>query len=196
MCLNKILALFKKKSPPPPATTPTAGPASEPGHKPEPPPEPLSLPYPEEPPDQSRTVDNTDLDAVLDEWEIKYKVPESNRDYWKTRIAIKMDDTLPYPAGTYERDGVRHLNVRPPWANPGVIAHEQAHNSYALLTEAEKAEFSKVYGPLKTKDPLIVLLYSKNTYGLTSDIEGHAEVYRYLGDQMPEKLKRFYPKLF
>jgi len=40
------------------------------------------------------------------------------------------------------------------------------------------------------------LLYAKNPYGLTNDIEGHAEVYRYIGEKMPEQLKRYYPMLF
>ena len=40
------------------------------------------------------------------------------------------------------------------------------------------------------------LLFSRNTYGLTNDIEGHAEVYRYIGQQMPEQLKQYYPRLF
>jgi hypothetical protein len=86
--------------------------------------------------------------------------------------------------------------IKPKWLNPGVIAHEQAHNSYALLTPAQKASFSTVYTPLKNTDPLIKLLYSKNAYGLTNDIEGHAEVYRYLGRQMPQQLVPYYPQLF
>jgi hypothetical protein len=49
---------------------------------------------------------------------------------------------------------------------------------------------------LKSTDPLIKQLYSINTYGLGSDVEGHAEVYRYIGQQMPAQLKPFYPMLF
>jgi hypothetical protein len=64
------------------------------------------------------------------------------------------------------------------------------------LTGEQKREFSAVYAPLKRKDPLIVYLYSINSYGLTSDIEGHAEVYRYICEKMPEALKIYYPKLF
>jgi hypothetical protein len=59
-----------------------------------------------------------------------------------------------------------------------------------------KADFKKAYTPLINSDPLIVFLYSRNTYGLSSVVEGHAEVYRYIGDKMPEKLKPYYPKLF
>ncbi len=170
MCIHKILSVFRKK--------------------------PLSITHPEEPPDYNQTMDNTSLDAVLNEWAIKYNVPEIHRDYWKTKIVMTLDASLPYPAATYEQGGVRHLTIRPEWVNPGVIAHEQAHNSYSLLTDLEKVEFSAAYTPLKTTDPLIVYLYSINAYGQTNDIEGHAEVYRYLGEEMPGVLKRFYPKLF
>jgi len=49
---------------------------------------------------------------------------------------------------------------------------------------------------LTTQDPLIVYFFSINSYGLTSDIEGNAEVYRYLGDRMPGVLNKYYPRLF
>jgi hypothetical protein len=188
MCIDKILSLFKKKNIAAPSAKPEPVAELTPGR--------LSIPYPEEPPDYSKTIDNTDLDSALDMWEIVYNVPEIYREFWETKIAIKLDANLPYPAGTYTLDGIRHLTIRPEWVNPGVIAHEQAHNSYALLSEEQKSEFSREYTPLKTTDPLIVLLYSKNSYGLTNDIEGHAEVYRYLGEKMPEVLKKYYPKLF
>ena len=114
----------------------------------------------------------------------------------KTKIEIKLDNTLPYPAGTYELNGIRHLNIKPEWVNPGVIAHEQAHNSYALLTSEQKTGFTATYTPLKTSNPLLVFLFSKNSYGLTNEIEGHAEIYRYLGAEMPQELKKYFPKLF
>jgi hypothetical protein len=199
MYFNKILSTFKRLAVPAP-TEPGPQPKTEPEPLPEPTSGPapgqLSIPYPEEAPDYSRTIENTDLDAVLNEWEVKYNVPIEEREYWKTKIEIKLDVTIPYPAGTYEANGIRHLTIRPEWVNPGVIAHEQAHNSYALLTSEQKAEFSATYTPIKTSDPLVVFLFSKNSYGLTNDIEGHAEIYRYLGAEMPQALKKYYPKLF
>lgn len=156
----------------------------------------VTIPHPEESPDSSKTVTNTDLYAALDQWTVDYNVPEEKREYWKTKIAISLDANLPYPAGTYELDGVRHLTIRPEWVNSGVIAHEQAHNSYALMNEYDKMGFSIIHSRLKTRNPLIVYLYSINSYGLTNDVEGHAEVYRYLGEEMPAELKRYYPKLF
>ncbi len=181
MDIGKIAAWFKGK--------PGAGPSS--GAR-----APLAIPHPEEPPDYSQTLANVNMAAALDAWEIKYNVPPADRDYWKTRIVITLDANLPYPAATFEQNGVRHLTIRPEWVNPGVIAHEQAHNSYALLSPAQKAGFAAAYTPLKTSDPLIVFLYAKNGYGLTSDVEGHAEIYRYLGEKMPATLKSFYPRLF
>jgi len=100
------------------------------------------------------------------------------------------------PAATWEAGGKRHLVIKAPWLNPGVIAHEQAHNSYALLNPNQKTAFASIYNSLKNTDPLIKLLYSINTYGLSTDIEGHAEVYRYIGQQMPAQFKQYYPKLF
>jgi hypothetical protein len=107
-------------------------------------------------------------------------------------MGLKQDS----PAATWEMGGRRFLAIKPQWLNPGVIAHEQAHNSYALLPPEGKAQFAAVYSRLRGVDPLICLLYSKNRYGLTNDIEGHAEVYRYIGQQMPADLKLFYPRLF
>jgi len=156
----------------------------------------LSIPHPEEPPDYSQTTENVDLLAVMQSWFEEWRVPDDHHDFWLNQIAIELRADLPYPASTWEENGVRHLAVRPEWLNPGVIAHEQAHNSYALLSDEQKSEFSAVYTPLKDTAPLIKLLYSVNTYGLTSDIEGHAEVYRYLGEKMPAELKPFYPGLF
>jgi hypothetical protein len=186
MCIKKILSIFRRTNVP----TPTPEPIPQPA------PIALIIPHPEEAPDYSKTIANADLNAALDEWTINYSVPENCRAYWKTKIAVTLDANLPYPAATYELGGIRHLTIRPEWVNSGVIAHEQAHNSYALLTEKQKIEFSAVYTSLKATDPLILFLYSKNSYGLANDIEGHAEIYRYLGEGMPEALKKYYPKLF
>lgn len=191
MCVKRIKAFFKKdKQVLEVTTTP----------KPKPdrtsPPAPTALPYPEEPPDYTRTMENTTFSEVLYAWFEKYHVPEQYREFWQSKIVATVTVDIPYPAGTWDQDGKRHLAVRPEWLNPGVIAHEQAHNSYALLTSGQKSAFSMVYNPLKNVDPLIKLLYSINRYGLTNDIEGHAEVYRYLGGSMPIQLKEFYPKLF
>jgi hypothetical protein len=167
----------------------------------------IALPHPEEPMDPAATLANTSIDAVMSKWFTDWRVPAQHWDYWKNVIDIQVYDVYPdaliamgitqdTPAVTWDADGKRHLAVKPRWLNPGVIAHEQAHNSYALLTPAQKATFSTAYTPLKNSDPLIRFLFSINAYGLTSDIEGHAEVYRYIGDRMQAQLKQYYPRLF
>ena len=182
MCISAKLAWFSKKKTEEPARTPAG---------------PLTIPHPEEAADYSITMDNCDVDTVFNKWMLDYQVPAENHDYWRNVIEIEVTDTLASPAATWDNTatGKRHLAVKPAYLNPGVLAHEQAHNSYALLTTQQKKEFSTAYTPLKTSDPLIVYLYSINSYGTTSDIEGHAEVYRFLNEKMPETLKKYYPKL-
>ncbi len=156
----------------------------------------LIIPHPEEPPDYTRTLANINFVEVLEQWFEQWDVPVEHLEFWRLKIVAEITETIPYPAGTWEQDGIRHLTVRPEWLNPGVIAHEQAHNSYSLLTIEQREMFSITYNSLKATDPLIKLLYSKNTYGLTNDVEGHAEIYRYLGQSLPEILRVFYPRLF
>ena len=167
----------------------------------------MSVPHPEEPMNPLATLANTDIEKIIAKWLSDWSVPEQNWEYWKTAIDIQVYNSYPpsltsmgvkqdTPAATWEAGGKRHLAIKPQWLNPGVIAHEQAHNSYTLLTPSQRENFSAVYTPLIETDYLIKLLYAKNTYGLSNDIEGHAEVYRYIGQQMPAQLKIFYPRLF
>lgn len=156
----------------------------------------LIIPHPEQPPDYTKTMENTIYEDVLRQWFEEYKVPEKHQPYWYDKIVAEITMSIMYPAGTWEENGVRHLAVRPEWLNPGVIAHEQAHNSYALLNEDQKNSFTFLFTYLKDTDPLIKFLFSKNSYGLQNVVEGHAEVYRYLGEQMPLALKQYYPNLY
>jgi hypothetical protein len=168
---------------------------------------PLSILHPEEPPDDSHTVASTDIDAIMTKWLTDWKVPAEHWDHWRHAIVIKLHDSWPLemltgmklkpdtPAATWEAAGKRHLESLAKWFNPGVIAHEQAHNSYALMSWVKKCNFCIVYMILKNTHPLIKYLYSVNSYGLTNKIEGHAEIYRYLGATMPVALKKYYPKL-
>ena len=154
------------------------------------------LPHPEELPDYAQTLENIDIDLVFEKWVIEWSVPSEYTDFWRNSIVITVTNDIAYPAQTWEENGKRHLDIKPEWLNPGVLAHEQAHNSYALLTDKEKADFALVYNAIRELDPMIKLLYSINTYGLSNDIEGHAEVYRYIGQQTANPLKKYYPKLF
>uniref|UniRef100_A0A6H1ZS30 Uncharacterized protein n=1 Tax=viral metagenome TaxID=1070528 RepID=A0A6H1ZS30_9ZZZZ len=166
----------------------------------------LVIPHPEEPPDYTRTVDNVETHIVLAEWLTLYEVPAEFWECWKSAIDIQVYEIYPaymlqwgvkqdWPSLAWESDGKRHIAIKPEYLNPGVLAHEQAHNSFALLTETQKSQFAYLYTPLKDTDPLIKLLYSINPYGLTSDVEAHAELYRFLGWDLPIELHEFYPKL-
>lgn len=166
----------------------------------------LEILHPEEPRNDSQTVANTDIDGIMTKWLNDWKVPAEHWGHWRNAIVIRIYDAWPpeklsegikpdTPAATWDADGKRHLESLAAWFNPGVIAHEQAHNSYALLSFFQKIAFSTVYMVLKCTNPLIKYLYSINRYGLTNNVEGHAEVYRYLGETMPSALKSYYPKL-
>ena len=176
MCFN----LFKKKP-----ITGTITPDTKP----------LTIPHPEEPPNYDQTVNNVSFDSFLLKWFETYNVPTEYRPFWMDKIVVELTDEIPYPAGTWEQDGVRHLAIRPEYLNPGVIAHEQAHNSYSLLTDTQKQEFSLKWNIFKDTDPLLRLIYSTNGYGLTNPTEGHAEAYRYGWDKIPAVLKPYYPRL-
>lgn len=196
---QNIFDLFKK---PEPAPTPTPAPISKPPVE-----SPAMLPHPEEPMDPRKTVANTNPAVELQNWLNGWNVPEVYWEFWKTRIKLTIYDAWPpqclslgikpdTPAYAVEIAGVRQLNALARWTNPGVIAHEQAHNSYAFLTAEDIRNFEAMYDAFRTRDPYIILLYSRNQYGLSSYVEGHAEVYRYIGENMPPPMKRFYPKLF
>jgi hypothetical protein len=167
----------------------------------------LTLPHPEEPMNPAATLANTNVPMIIDQWFAGWAVPAQYWDHWKKAINIQVYDIYPpaiiamglkqdTPAATWEAEGKRQMVVKPGWLNPGVIAHEQAHNSYAYLNPILKSDFAVIYASLKNNDPLIKFLFAQNAYGLTNDIEGHAEVYRYIGQQMPAQLKQYYPLLF
>ena len=168
---------------------------------------PVSLPHPEEPMNPSATLATVDVNSVITRWLTDWAVPQTWWFHWRNAIVVEVYEVYPpsilamgikqdTPAVTWSADGKRHLAVKPQWLNPGVVAHEQAHDSYSSLNPDQKSVFSSMHASLKNTDPLIKRLYSINTYGLTSDVEGHAEVYRYIGQQMPGQLKQYYPTLF
>jgi hypothetical protein len=169
---------------------------------------PLQLPHPEERENKTQTVANTDKGTVFENWLEEWGVPYKYWQYWESQIKLTVYDTWPAeclalgikentPAYVVEINGIRQLNVLASWLNPGVIAHEQAHNSYALLSADGKADFEMVWkSGIHNYDPLVALLMKKTQYWKTSVVEAHADVYRYLGQSMPENLKGFYPKLF
>ncbi|MDD5353263.1 MAG: hypothetical protein PHS93_08905 [Candidatus Omnitrophica bacterium] len=156
----------------------------------------LKLPHPEEPVNVNCTMQNYNIDLIFQKWFEDYQVPFAYQFYWRNQIEIEVTDNIPYPAATWGTPSGRHLAIRPMYLNAGVLAHEQAHNSFALLTISEQMEFIDLHTQLKKDNMMVKFLYSVNPYGLSNSVEGHAELYRYLGETMPQELKRFYPKLF
>lgn len=168
----------------------------------------ITLPHPEEAADVTQTVEDTDIYDVVTQCLRERNVPAENWDYWRTAIVIAIYDTWPddmlakglaadTPACTWEENGVRHLASLAKWFNPGVISHELAHGSKAFLTTQQFTDFVTAYKSLLETDELLKYLYSVKapTWG-DHDTEWHAEIYRYLGEQMPEELRAYYPKLF
>ncbi len=162
-----------------------------------PPPAPLAISHPEEPRDPSATLETVNVRAVINTWFADWEVPPPYQVFWRTveivPVAHVMVGVTDCPAATWA--DTLTVKIQPGWCNAGVIAHEMAHISWSLLIAEQQVEFASLHDSLKDTEPLMTLLYSQNGYGLTSAIEGHAEIYRYLGAQMPAALKRYYPKL-
>jgi hypothetical protein len=167
----------------------------------------LTIPHPEEPRNPNATVANTDVQKVVQQWFTQWSMPVKYQDFWATATDIQLFDVWtpeiyarfptikPTDAAFRWADSRNHYYCIASWFNPGVTAHESAHTSWGFLNGAERARFAIAHDICKLQDPLVKLLYSINTYGLTSDIEAHAECYRYLGNKMPAVLKVFYPRL-
>jgi hypothetical protein len=85
--------------------------------------------------------------------------------------------------------------LKPEFANPGILAHEFSHLSWAQLSEPQKAYFPQDYVEVMLKDDLLRFLYFQKPFMNASIVEAHAEIFRYLGLKMPENLKQYYPFL-
>jgi hypothetical protein len=151
----------------------------------------LSLPYPEEKPDYNKTIENTDIEDIRTKFYHDYEIKDW--DFWDT-VEIIISNQYGVPACTYQKE--KQIYVRPEWYNHGVLAHECAHISHYLLSDEGKKEFEIKFNEALLTDKLVKYLDSVNSYMNTSFIEGHAEIFRYLGTQTPENLKIYYPKLF
>ncbi len=159
----------------------------------------LVLPHPEEMVNLQATIQNIDINVLRQSWYSKYQV--LYQEIWdNTHISlienlhVIINGTVTkVPAATYANEN--WIDIDPQWANTGVLAHEMAHISYSFLTIIDVAQFNIIYQEVK-KDALIKLLESQNQYMKINTIELHAEIYRYLGERMPQSLKTFYPQLF
>lgn len=151
------------------------------------------LPHPREKPNYNTTLYNVNIDKFISKWFYDWQVPEKYADFWN-QVKYKLSYYYDVPACAFQVE--KEIYIRPEWCSAGVIAHENAHISWNELTKEQESEFFKVYQSELISDYLMIMLDRENDYMNTSPIEAHAEVYRYLGSQMPESLKTFYPKLF
>jgi hypothetical protein len=162
-----------------------------------------SLPYPMEPEDPLKKASTIIIENVVTLWLDNYNVPFDYRIYWRNEIEIKVYDFWPQEILNNHTE----INIKTPgfmfdkvlyclarWFNPGVIAHEQAHNSYTLLHEKE--DWIVAYKAEATGNKPLQQVFKEHPYACVNDIEAHAEIYRYLGPKMPDNLKIYYPKLF
>jgi hypothetical protein len=171
--IKQILALFYKTAPPTP-------------------PAPLSIPYPEEEMRLGQKVSDVNVPSLKENYYHAYSVPPINRETLD-KVRVNIEDQTYYPAYTAGMT----ITMNPQWANIGVLAHEMAHVIYfQYLSGEDTIRFAQEYNALILTDPLLILLDSKNSYMNINYIEGHAEVYRYLGKYMPSALKKYYPLLF
>jgi hypothetical protein len=154
------------------------------------------IPHPEEPQNEDATSDNTDMATTREGWFLAWDVPIEHRLFWTTDVTIELSGQQ---SGTYIQPKIINLNFKQ--ANPGVLAHEAAHVSYGLLSDLEKVAFEDAFIEAISVDGIVKYLYNlperwyMGTISGGFHIEGHADVYRFLGGMMPAELKRFYPRL-
>jgi hypothetical protein len=152
----------------------------------------VPLPHPEEPANISATISNVDLPYVMHDWLFTWAVPEDSWLFWTTFIHLYLDNTVPFAQTNAQ---LAQIFFNPIWCNKGTLAHEVAHVVWSkLLVSNEKSAFILDLARAK-EEPIVKDLFSRNPYGLTSNVEAHAEIYRYLGDKMPDYLKKYYPRL-
>ena len=181
MCLDLILNLFKK------INSQYA----------------VAIPFPEEFKDKTQTA-KTDIEDIRTAWLTNYKVPSDQWVYWRSAMDIAFSSELNNPAWTWITSDAFHIRFNVGWANAGTLAYEAAHVAWANVTDAQKTGFKVAFDAIVKTDPRFILLFRQKPGELVADtdttgdvrIGGHAETYRCLGNQLPESLKPFYPRLF
>jgi|SRR3972149_10480479 len=157
-----------------------------------------SLPHPREAMNWKAVSIDTVIGAWLDDWEVPLKF----RHFWHA-VNFELSSARPEPANSFEIynwetgkfESAKHIIVRPEWASPGVIAHESAHVAYSLfLNQNQKTNFTVVIELVSQKNKLVRRIIKETNWGNVWQ-ERHAEIYRFLGQQMPKELKKYYPKL-
>lgn len=166
----------------------------------------LVLPHPEEPGNPQATAAAVNIIAVRQAWYDGWRVSLNGRGLFNPvtlnlveNLAIVYNGALvKVPAATYAE--LLRIDIDPKWANPGVLAHESQHIFYSWLTEDQRLKFAAEYfGMAETGDAMLSLVVrhmAGRDPSWVSDIrEIYADIYRYLGDKMPESLKPFFPNM-
>lgn len=148
------------------------------------------LPHPEEKRDKSKTLENTHIHTVVLQWFADWNVKDN--DYF--------DQVNIIPSLAYSYPAVKvgdFIYIRPEWCNPGVIAHEMAHLVWDNISQFSFiTDFITNIGQEKYLKLLLDTVdYAKDNYKKGNFIEVHAELYRYVGQYMPEYMKFYYPRL-
>lgn len=75
------------------------------------------------------------------------------------------------------------------------FALQPSSESCALLYDGKKAGFKSELDALLGTDKMVNLLFSRIPQASANNVEAHAEIYRYIEQQMSETLKKYYAKL-
>lgn len=155
------------------------------------------LPYPEEAPFEKPL--DISARALVKGFLEAYKVPGEYHDYWLDDVvSISNPLVILYrgvyinaPAATFDRK----VRLDGCWLNNGVLAHEFAHISYSLMPLDKRYEFNNLFKTSAHGYWYVHSMFMQKPYGYYNPVEGHADMFRYLGKDMPDVFKKYYPRL-
>jgi len=149
----------------------------------------VRLPYLEEKPDYTMTLNSCNVEDLRTRFYYERNVKDW--DFWDT-VEIIPSVEMHYPAWTITE--VKKIWIRPEWFNVGVLSHEIAHISHNEMNDIDMANFVIDLEKFKN-NKYIKTLYKQIPYTSTNYIEGHANLYRFICDKLPNELKKYYPHL-
>ena len=139
---------------------------------------------------------------VIGVWLTKWAVPQRYWHYWAAEIPIEVwTPTNPLGWESWYNStaaGIAFdasIYIKPEWISPGVIAHEAAHTVYKALSPLLTHEFISEFEAARKDGGLLAQLFNTNVGNMYNTLEIHAEVYRFLGQEMPKRLIKYYPTL-